>query len=141
MKKIFVFWIIFLVILIAGVSLAISSKFVLKREKERADELKKTGILRPSRSPKLPVASETKAAQPEKAGVELLPKTEETAKEAPATVPEQPVSPVSGEIPPMQNNIPVQINTNSLEISVSAPQSSNPVQEPQPSQTTPLAGQ
>lgn len=139
MKKIFVFWIIFLVILIIGIALAISSKSALNREEKRAEELKKAVISRPSRLPKLPVVSEIKVEEP-KAQVEPPAKTEE---ETPITPPTQSELPTSGEIPPMQGNIPVQINTNSLEISVPAPQSSNPLttEESQLNPTTPQIGQ
>ncbi len=100
MRKIFVFWIIFLVVLAAGIILAISSKATLNREESRAKELRKAVISRPLRLPKPLVTPEAKT---EAAPAEPMP-----------VVPSSP----SGEIPPLQNDIPVQINTNSLEISV-----------------------
>jgi len=92
MRKIFIFWIVFLVVLAAGIILAISSREALKREERRAEELRKAVISRPSHLPKQPVVPEAKTE-----------------------------SSPSGEIPPLQNDIPVQINTNSLEISVPSP--------------------
>lgn len=158
MKKIFVFWIIFLIILTAGIILAISSRSTLKREEKRAEQLRKAIISRPSRLPKQPVVSEGKTEGPglEKVRVETPPQTAskvpkqitETAPTEPA--PATPSSP-SGEIPPLGSNIPVQINTNSLEITVPSPASQeNPVKQeepqspnpaPAPAEEPPAAGQ
>ncbi len=106
MRKIFVFWIIFLIILIAGIILTIYSKSVLRREERRAEKLKESIISEPSRSLEMPTAGE-------KAKEEVTP---------------EPVLPSQAEIPPLQD-IPVQINTNSLEISIPAPQPEEPLQE------------
>lgn len=96
MRKIFVYWIIFLVILIAGIILAVSSKSVLRREERRAEKLKESIMLRPSRPPlpDMPTAGD---------------KTE------PEIVP--PALPSSDNLPPSED-IPVQINTDSLEIDI-----------------------
>jgi len=131
MRKIFIFWIVFLVVLAAGISLAISSRATLKREEKRAEELRKAVISRPSRLPKQPVVSEAKT----EAAIEAPKETTETAPAEP--VPAVASSP-SGEIPPLQNDIPVQINTNSLEISVPSPaKQENPASQEKP----PAAGQ
>ena len=138
MKKIFIFWIVFLIVLAVGVVLAISSKAVLRKEKKRAEELRKTIISRPLRLPKAP-AAEVKTGQP-KVKVEEPPKPAEEASKA---VPETAPQPVSGELPPMQNDMPVQINTNSLEISIPSAQTPNPapLEESQPNPAAPATGQ
>jgi len=123
MRRIFVFWILFIIVLIIGISLVISSKSVLKKEEKRAAELRKAVISRPSRLPKLPAAGKIKAEQ-SKAEGESLPKPEgEVPKETSGTTLAEPAPPASGETPSLQDKIPVEINTNSLEISIPAPQS------------------
>ncbi|MDP3789714.1 MAG: hypothetical protein Q8R48_04855 [Candidatus Omnitrophota bacterium] len=120
MRGIFVFWIIFLVILIIGISLAISSRVTLKREEGRAAELRKSVISRPSRLPKQPAAPEAKTEVVQEAPKEITEVTPippaEPAPAVPSASSEGSAS--GGEIPPLGSDIPVQINTNSLEISI-----------------------
>lgn len=140
MRKIFVFWIIFLIALIVGIVLAVASKSTLKTEERRAQELRDEIISRPSILPKQRAVSKAKTEE-EKVRVETLPPPAiEAPKEAAEPVPAEPVPSASGEIPAAQNDIPVEINTNSLEISVPSPapkdeqlqQSSEPLQEGSP---------
>lgn len=132
MRRIFIYWIAFLIMLVAGITLVISSKSLLRREERENERLKKSAILRPSRIPKMPTAGEKdeiEAALPPKEIKEI----KEAAKETPAADSEQPVAvlPSSDDLPPL-GDIPVQINTDSLEVDIPAAQSDNPLQESQP---------
>ncbi len=113
MRKIFVFWIIFVIILIAGIILAISSKTVLRREERRAEELRNTVIPRRSLPiSRTPAVGEVIPEKP-KPEVQVIP---EKPKPAADVIPKKSEgSSLSGEIQPLQD-IPVQINTNSLEV-------------------------
>ena len=140
MRKIFIFWIIFLIILAIGISLVISSKSALKKEEKRAEELRKAVISRPSRLPKLPAAGKIEVEQPKVEGESLPQPEERVSKETSGTAPAEPAPPTLGETSSPQDKIPVEINTNSLEISIPAPQSDNPLPESQSNQP-PLVGQ
>ncbi|MBU4376475.1 MAG: hypothetical protein KKD29_03245 [Candidatus Omnitrophica bacterium] len=108
MRKIFIFWIIFLVILAIGISLALCSKIALRREERKAEKLKKSIISRPSRVPDMPTAGD-------KTEVEIVPL----------------VSPSLDDMPSSED-IPVQINTNSLEIDIPAGQPLIPTESEEP---------
>src|SRR3989338_8372732 len=138
MRKIFIFWIVFLIILFAGIILAISIKSALRSEERRAAELRESIMSRPSRSPEMPTAGEKAKEE-----VAPLPKPPDEAAKETAAGTEQPSLPSSTELPPLED-IPVQINTNSLEIAIPAPSSEqplNPSQDEEPSQALPAAGQ
>ena len=94
MRKIFIFWIIFLVILAIGISLALCSKIALRREERESEKLKKSVISRPSRVPDMPTAGD-------KTEVEIAP-----------------LVPPSLDDMPSSEDIPVQINADSLEIDI-----------------------
>lgn len=143
MRKIFVFWILFLVVLAIGVILAISSKVTLRREEKRAEKLRKVVISRPSRLPKQPVAPEAKTETVREAPKETteaaLEAPKETAQAAPAEPAPAVASPSSSvEMPPLKNDIPVEINTNSLEMSIPPPALQD---EPVSQAELPAAGQ
>lgn len=136
MRKIFVFWIIFFVMLIAGITLVLGSKAALKREERKAERLKKAVVLQLSRTPQIPTAGEVNAGvvpqsppsmQPLPSSLPAPPiiplPSSPSPPPLPPSLPAQPVIPPmpldsSGELPPIKD-IPVQINTDSLEMDIS----------------------